>query len=161
MLPLKQAAGLQREEFRNCAADHGGRRMGFDYVGFNMGFGTAEAMFSIVFIIVIGVFLVTMVKGIRTWNENNHAPRQSVPASIVSKRAEITHHRHANAGDATGAHGYSVSSTTRYYVTFQIEGGEQMEFSVSGAEYGTLAEGDGGTLSFQGTRYLSFEGSEG
>ena len=32
-----------------------------------------------------------------------------------------------------------------------------MEFHVSGLEYGMLAEGDTGSLTFQGTRYLSFE----
>ena len=34
-----------------------------------------------------------------------------------------------------------------------------MELSVSGSEYGMLVEGDRGGLSFQGTRYLSFERS--
>lgn len=32
-----------------------------------------------------------------------------------------------------------------------------MELGVSGSEYGMLAEGDSGKLTFQGTRYLSFE----
>ena len=48
-------------------------------------------------------------------------------------------------------------TSTRYYVTFQVESGDRMELSVSGPEYGMLAEGDRGELTFQGTRYLSFE----
>ena len=44
-----------------------------------------------------------------------------------------------------------------YYVTFQMESGDRMEFQVSGIEYGMLAEGDTGELTFQGTRYLAFE----
>lgn len=32
-----------------------------------------------------------------------------------------------------------------------------MEFAMDGAEYGLLAEGDRGRLTFQGTRYLGFE----
>ena len=32
-----------------------------------------------------------------------------------------------------------------------------MELQVDDAEYGMLAEGDTGRLSFQGTRYLGFE----
>lgn len=44
-----------------------------------------------------------------------------------------------------------------YYVTFQFESGDRMEFQVYGSEYGMLAEGDEGKLTFQGTRYLSFE----
>ena len=31
---------------------------------------------------------------------------------------------------------------TSYYVTFQVESGDRMELSVSGREYGMLAEGD-------------------
>ena len=48
------------------------------------------------------------------------------------------------------------TSSTIYYVTFQVESGDRMEFSVSGTEYGMLVEGDEGRLTFQGTRYLSF-----
>jgi hypothetical protein len=47
--------------------------------------------------------------------------------------------------------------STHYYVTFEVESGDRMELSLSGHEYGLLAEGDTGHLSFQGTRYLSFE----
>ena len=47
--------------------------------------------------------------------------------------------------------------STTYYVTFQVESGDRMEMSVSGSEYGTLAEGDKqGKLTFQGTRFLTF-----
>lgn len=135
--------------------------MGFGYGGFSMGFGVFEIMFIIVFIIVIGALIVTAVQGISTWNKNNRSPRLSVSAVIVAKRTEVRHHSHANAGDATGAHGYSTSSSTWYYVTFQVESGDRMEFSVAGSEYGMLAEGDIGKLSFQGTRYLSFERNAG
>ena len=40
---------------------------------------------------------------------------------------------------------------------FQIDSGDRMELTVRGSEYGTLAEGDVGMLSFQGTRYLGYE----
>ena len=63
----------------------------------------------------------------------------------------------AKAGDASGAHGFHTTSATWYYVTFQVESGDRMEFSVGGTDFGMLAEGDHGNLSFQGTRYLSFE----
>lgn len=67
------------------------------------------------------------------------------------------HHHQGNAGDASGAHGYMTTADTSYYVTFQVESGDRMELSVNGSEYGMLAEGDEGKLSFQGTRYLGFE----
>lgn len=123
-----------------------------------MGFGffPFELMFTVVFVLVIGVFIFTFVKGISQWNKNNNSPRLTVDATVVSKRMSVSHHNHANAGDATGAHGYHSTTSTSYYVTFQVESGDRMELHVSGSEYGMLVEGDFGKLSFQGTRYLGF-----
>ena len=59
-----------------------------------------------------------------------------------------THRHHSR-----GRHHY----THAYYVTFEVESGDRMEMKVSGSEYGLLAIGDSGRLSFQGTRYLGFE----
>ncbi len=129
-------------------------RMGF---GFGYGFDMFSIMFSLVFFTIMGVFIVTFVKGITEWNKNNNSPRLTVAASVVAKRTHVSHHRHANAGDVTGAHGYHTSSSTRYYVTFQVESGDRMELSMNGNEFGLLIEGDHGKLSFQGTRYLGFE----
>lgn len=125
--------------------------MGFDFFNF------FPIIFVIVFILVIGVFVVGAVKGIDTWNKNNHSPRLTVNAEVVAKRTDVSHHHHAHAADMTGAHGYYTTTSTWYYVTFQVESGDRMELSVNGSEYGLLAEGDRGRLSFQGTRYLSFE----
>ena len=131
--------------------------MGLGYGGFDTGFGVFEVMFFIVFAFIIVTFIAIAVKGISTWNKNNHSPRLTVAAKIVSKRISVSHHSHANAGDMTGAHGYSSTSSTWYYVTFEVDSGDRIELSVTGPEYGMLAEGDIGKLSFQGTRYLSFE----
>lgn len=132
--------------------------MGYEYGGFE-GFGIFGIMFAIVFVMVMIVFIVNIVRGIGTWSKNNNSPRLTVAAEIVSKRIDVKHHNCANGGDSTGAHGFSSSSSTWYYVTFQVDSGDRMEFSVSGSEYGMLVQGDKGKLSFQGTRYLSFERS--
>lgn len=113
--------------------------------------------FVAVFSIVIITFIVTLVRGIGQWNRNNHSPQLTVEATVVTKRLDVSHTQHANAGDQTGAHGYHTSSSTDYYVTFQVESGDRMEFHISGQEYGMLMEGDTGRLTFQGTRYLGFE----
>ena len=121
-------------------------------MGFGMGFGAFGAMFSIVFVLVIGMFVVTAVKGIGEWNKNNNSPRLIVPAVIVAKRTNVTRHHH---GGANGHHHHHTSTT--YYVTFQVDSGDRMELRVDGEEYGLLAEGDAGMLTFQGNRYLGFE----
>lgn len=37
-------------------------------------------------------------KNISTWNKNNHSPRLTVPATVVTKRTQVTQQQHANAG---------------------------------------------------------------
>ena len=117
-----------------------------------IGFDMFSIMFSIMFMLVMGMFIVIAVKGISQWNKNNHSPRLTVPTIVVSKRTDVSHNMHTQ---ADGHHHHSTSTT--YYVTFQVESGDRMEFYVSGREYGMLVEGDKGNLTFQGTRYLSFD----
>lgn len=116
-----------------------------------------DVIFPIVFALVLGMIIFTLVQGIMTWHKNNQSPRLTVEATVVAKRVNVEHHHHHNAGDATGAHGHHTLTNTYYYVTFQVESGDRMEFHVSGSEYGMLVEGDKGKLMFQGTRYLSFD----
>ena len=128
--------------------------MGFGFSGFETGFTIFQIMFTLVFVLVIGMFIVIAVKGISQWNKNNHSPRLTVPATIVAKRTNVSHHHHHNHG-GTGMH-HTTHSTT-YYVTFQVDSGDRMELLVAGHEFGMLIEGDRGMLTFQGTRYLGFE----
>ena len=109
-----------------------------------IGFGLFEIMFFLVFALVVGVFI--------QWNKNEHAPRLTVEATVVGKRADVSHHHHSVGTDHVG----HVHSSTNYYVTFQVASGDRMELHVSGQQYGMLIEGDRGDLSFQGTRYLGF-----
>ena len=127
--------------------------MGMYGPGFGFGgFGMFQVMLTIVFLLCTGTFVVILVKGISEWNKNDHSPRLTVPATIVAKRTNVSRHRH---GGANGHHHHHTSTT--YYVTFQVESGDRMEFHITGQEYGLLVEGDKGNLSFQGTRYLGFE----
>ena len=121
-------------------------------MGFAFGFDMFGIMFTLVFVLVIGTFIVTAVRGISQWNKNNNSPRLTVPALVVAKRTNVTRHHH---GGANGHHHHHTSTT--YYVTFQVESGDRMELHMTGNEYGMLVEGDQGNLSFQGNRYLGFE----
>ena len=120
------------------------------------GFSVMEILFPFFFFAVFGmvliVLVVTLVRGIGEWHKNNNSPRLTVPAKVVSKRTSVSHGHHH------GANGHMhATSSTWYYVTFEVESGDRMELGVSGSEYGMLAEGDSGKLTFQGARYLSFE----
>ena len=88
------------------------------YSGFDALF---SILFPLVFLLVLGMILFTVVGNLRTWSKNNASPRLTVPATVVAKRMNVSR----------------------------------------GTEYGQLAEGDTGKLSFQGTRYLGFEWKDG
>ena len=116
--------------------------------GFDVTFSIMRIMVPVMFVLVFGIIIVTMVRGIGEWNKNNHSPKLSVPATVVAKRSDV--HRGIE----------TMHTFTSYYVTFQVESGDRMEFEVSDMEYGMLAEGDSGELTFQGTRYLNFQRNE-
>ena len=118
--------------------------------GFGMTFSIMQVIMLLVFVLVLGSIIVTLIRGVGEWNKNNQSPKLTVPATVVAKRSDV--HRGIE----------TMHTFTSYYVTFQVESGDRMEFEVSDMEYGMLAEGDSGELTFQGTRYLNFrrEGAE-
>ena len=116
--------------------------------GFDVTFSIMQVIMLLVFVLVLGSIIVTLIRGVGEWNKNNQSPKLTVPATVVAKRSDV--HRGIE----------TMHTFTSYYVTFQVESGDRMEFEVSDMEYGMLAEGDRGMLTFQGTRYLNFQRNE-
>jgi hypothetical protein len=114
-------------------------------------FDSISVIFPVFFLLVAAIILISIIKGIGEWSNNNKQPVLTVEAHIVSKRSHTSHHVHNN------NNGIQHRDQTTYYVTFEVESGDRMEFHISGKEYGLLAERDKGRLTFQGTRYLGFE----
>lgn len=123
---------------------------GFD-VSEDWMFSGASDLIGIMFVILFILFIFQLINGLSQWKKNEESPRLAVPAVVKSKRTKVTGHVHTNE-----QHISSQSSSTAYYITFEFEGGDRFEFHLSGKEFGMLAEGDSGTLTFQGTRYLGF-----
>lgn len=115
-----------------------------------MGMQMNFTLFYVIFAIVVGVILFTIIKGIAQWGYNNRQPVLTVTARVTGKR-ENTTHRDNMVNDTMMS-----SSSTSYYATFEVESGDRMELHISAREYGQLAENDYGRLTFQGTRYLGF-----
>ena len=123
-------------------------------------FYTGGAMFDIIpiigtliFIAVFVVIITSIVKGISEWSNNNKQPVLDINCKVVSKRS----HTSVNPSYNDGNGNYTATTTsTSYYVTFEFESKDRMEFKVTGRQYGMLAEGDFGKLKFQGTRFLDF-----
>ncbi|MCR2822715.1 DUF2500 domain-containing protein [Lederbergia panacisoli] len=123
------------------------------FSGFNNAmFDIVPTFIGIIFFVIITMIIISIVKGISQWQKNEQSPRLSVPALVKTKRAKVSRHNHMNGNDFHPHH-----TNTSYFVTFEFESGDRSELKVSGKEYGLLAEGDIGILTFQGTRYLGFE----
>ncbi len=104
-------------------------------------------VYGIVVIIVLGMFVKVIGGGIVEWVSNNAAELIEIRATVLARRTEVGH-SHSNGH----THRY-----TRYYVTFGLESGERIELQLKGSQFGVILEGDEGTLSYQGTRFLGFE----
>ena len=56
---------------------------------FPVSFGMFGVMFNVVFVLILGVILVTLVRSIGQWSKNNHSPRLTVDAKVVAKRTNV------------------------------------------------------------------------
>lgn len=110
-----------------------------------MGMGLGFFMVPLMSILIFGFVFVFLFQAFKRARFNDHQPRLTVNARVVSKR---TGQRYNNDQHTTN---------TQYYVTFEVESGDRMELCVYGKDYGMLIEGDHGKLFFQGDRYLGFE----
>lgn len=128
--------------------------MGFIEPKQDLFFSGFFVIFFIIFALILGLFVVGIIKGVKQWNTNNNSPVLTVVAKLVAKRIDVRHHSSTMNND-NGMH--STSASTNYFITFEVESGDRLEFEVPGSEYGVLIEGDQGKLTFQGTRYKGFQ----
>ena len=116
-------------------------------------------LFGLVFCLVMGMFIYAIVHNVKEKRANDAAPVLTVEALVKTKRMDTYHTSPTYDGD--GHRTSSGSYHTSYYATFEVESGDRMELQVSDYEYGQLAEGDRGKLTFQRKRFLQFERERG
>lgn len=95
----------------------------------------------IMFIGFFSLIVISIVRNVRKNAENDRMPRETLRARVVAKRTEV----------------WGDNSYTNYYTTFEFDSRERAELKLSGAQYGMLAEGDDGMLTYQGDRFLKFQ----
>jgi len=100
---------------------------------------------GVVLLLVISSFLFVFIRGIKTWNANQHAEVAAKKSKIVDKRTEVW--------GGTG----SSSTNTNYYITFEFEDRSRTELPVKANQFGLLVIGDSGVLAYRGTRFLEFK----
>ena len=102
-------------------------------------------MFTIVPVFVIGMFIFVFAKFFRQWNSDNKSPVLNVQATVVDKYTSNSH--------SSGNH----HTTTHFYIVFEVQSGDRLDFSVDRIQYSQHIEGDVGELIFQGTRFIDFQ----
>lgn len=107
----------------------------------------------------MAVFIYILVKNLSGQAGIGLSPRTAVQAGVIDKKENISRTQHPLNNDLTGASGFTTSTRTSYEVTFQLSGGERKTFTVERAVYELLLEGDYGTLTYQGPKYIGFERS--
>ena len=98
------------------------------YPGFGMTFSIMRIMVPVIFVLVFGIIIVAMVRGIGEWNKNNHSPKLSVPAKVVSRRTAVSHHHHHQ--------GNGMYHPYRYQLLRHLSGRERRPDRVSGFRHG-------------------------
>ncbi|GIP27213.1 hypothetical protein J23TS9_23430 [Paenibacillus sp. J23TS9] len=93
---------------------------------------------------VVVIFLVVIIKGLKTWTSNNNSEVLRRRCKVVDKRTEVW-----------GGSGES-SASTNYYITFEFEDNSRKELYVKDNQFGMIVVGDIGELTFQGSRFKEF-----
>lgn len=101
---------------------------------------------GLIVILVVGTFLYVIIRGFSTWTTNNAADVITSPATVLDKRTEVW----GGSGD--------TSSSTNYYVTFELANSTRIELPVRSDKFGLIVVGDHGQLTYQGTRFKEFNG---
>ncbi len=112
------------------------------------GFSIFSILFSVVSLFIVGCVIAVFVSVLRERHKNRQSPRLTVEAKIVSRRES-----HSSSMNQTT---HMMDTFTTYYATFEVASGDRMELRIPRADYGMLAEGDFGDLTFQGTQFLEF-----
>lgn len=110
-------------------------------------------LFIVLLLLALGGVAAIIVTSVVRKRRNDNAPQKTENAAVAAKRTSVQ--SHPIAGDASGAHGYTRFDI--HHVAFLTEDGTQTEFVVDEQVYERLTEGDRGRLTYQGTRFISFE----
>jgi hypothetical protein len=112
---------------------------------FPPGSSNFESMQSLVIVLMIVCITAIVISQYASWAKNQSSPVQKRRARIVAKRSHVW-----GGGD-------DFPTSTTYYVTFEFaDDGSRCELVVPDKEFGLMAEGDEGTLNYQGTQFNSF-----
>ncbi|HEY5466193.1 MAG TPA: DUF2500 domain-containing protein [Clostridia bacterium] len=110
---------------------------------------TLNLMISIVVVVVlllvVGTIFFMIARSLIRSAANHRQSSIPVPAKVAGRRTQVWL--------ASG----NVAEITHHYATFEFANGQRLELSVPESEAGYMVEGDAGLLTYQGTRFVSFD----
>ena len=107
------------------------------------------------FLITCYIFLESLII-LMQWLKNRRSPLIMTQAKVLDKHVQIQNIRRKRSSGP----GYVKHKMYIYYVLFEIEGGDTLEFQVKKGEYMKIKKGQFGELTFQGKRYIKFDTKE-
>lgn len=104
------------------------------------------------FVVVVGIIAVSVGRGLLQWGRNNKQPVLTVDSRIVSKRTEINQRHTHEPNDQMTSH-----TNTVYYITFEVESGDRMEFpsAENSSDYARKGIREGLRFKAPGSKVLS------
>lgn len=103
-----------------------------------------------IFAAVLGVSLFIIVKH---WVKIRRSPKITIQAKVLKKYID---EQNVSRKRASGV-GYASHTMRIYYVCFEVDGSEMLEFRVRKVDYLNLRKGKSGKLTYQGEKYIKFE----
>lgn len=109
-----------------------------------------QILIPILLFAVFSIILLYVLNSMITWSHENKYPVSTVQATVLTKRTQVIPHFHE-----FETHLFYPTSIY-YFATFEFENGENMELEMNAQEFNKMAEGDFGSLTFQGDDLLHF-----
>ena len=106
-------------------------------------------MLTCIYICIFTFLYVKYKKRFLEWKHNRKIPRLTHEVSILNKRTQTDQFRIKDKKIGR--------PITTYYVTFHLPYDEQIELRIPEKDYRFLFQGDSGHLTFQGTKFFTFE----
>ena len=102
----------------------------------------------------IVVIIIKCVRGMRRLQQTESCPVEQVFATVLEKQVTERERRTLSREDFSA---FGTETVCQYRIVFQMEDGTERCMEVPETVYALLAEGDIGTLTMQGERFLQFE----
>jgi len=102
------------------------------------------SIFIFVTVVIVGIFI--FVIGSMVVNYRRYAS-----SPLIARKARVIGKRQCVSG------GMNTSTSTHYYVTFELRDGSREELVIDGESYGLLVEGDMGTLHSKSNWFKRFD----